>query len=235
MVTDHAALALALACAFSLVHVVSPRMMFLDERPRSVWLSLAGGVSTAYVFAHLLPELAAKQAEAAEALSLWRAESEVFTTALLGLATFYGLERAARRSRGTAFGYGVHVGTFALYNLLIAWLLRERAMTETVGWMTLYGVAMGLHFVVNDRALHAHHPRRHRRFGRWLLAATPLAGWALGSVWRPPELWVGLALAFLGGGVILNVLKEELPEERESRFWAFALGAGGYAALLNLL
>jgi hypothetical protein len=30
------------------------------------------------------------------------------------------------------------------------------------------------------------------------------------------------------------VLKEELPEERQSRFSAFALGAGGYAVVLLL-
>jgi len=28
------------------------------------------------------------------------------------------------------------------------------------------------------------------------------------------------------------VIKEELPSDRESRFWAFAGGAAGYAALL---
>ncbi len=32
--------------------------------------------------------------------------------------------------------------------------------------------------------------------------------------------------------MILNVLKEELPAERESRFWPFAFGATAYAALL---
>ncbi len=42
-------------------------------------------------------------------------------------------------------------------------------------------------------------------------------------------------LAVLAGSVILNVLKEELPEERESRFCAFAVGAGTYAALLLTL
>lgn len=41
-------------------------------------------------------------------------------------------------------------------------------------------------------------------------------------------------LALLAGGVILNVLKEELPEERKSRFWPFALGAATYAVLLLL-
>ncbi len=33
----------------------------------------------------------------------------------------------------------------------------------------------------------------------------------------------------------MNVLKEELPEERKSRFWAFALGAVLYAAILLAL
>lgn len=38
--------------------------------------------------------------------------------------------------------------------------------------------------------------------------------------------------AFLAGGVVLNVLKEELPEERESSFGAFAVGATLYAAIV---
>jgi zinc transporter ZupT len=46
---------------------------------------------------------------------------------------------------------------------------------------------------------------------------------------------IALLFAFLAGGVILNVLKEELPEERQSRFWAFTLGAGFYAVLLLAL
>ena len=41
--------------------------------------------------------------------------------------------------------------------------------------------------------------------------------------------------AFFGGGVILNVLKDEVPSERQSRFWAFALGGAGYSALLLTL
>ncbi|MDQ3783894.1 MAG: hypothetical protein M3360_03310 [Actinomycetota bacterium] len=32
------------------------------------------------------------------------------------------------------------------------------------------------------------------------------------------ELALEVLIAFLGGGVILNVLQEELPEERQSRF-----------------
>jgi len=43
---------------------------------------------------------------------------------------------------------------------------------------------------------------------------------------------VAVFVPFLAGGISRNVIKEELPPDRESRFWAFAIGAAGYAALL---
>lgn len=53
-----------------------------------------------------------------------------------------------------------------------------------------------------------------------------------GAATRIHELLVAAIFAFIAGGVILNVLKEELPEERDSRFSAFAAGTFGYAVLL---
>ena len=62
--------------------------------------------------------------------------------------------------------------------------------------------------------------------------AAPLAGWALGMVTELPPVIVSGLFAFLAGSVVLNVLKEELPENRESRFGAFAAGAALYTILL---
>ena len=47
----------SLACLalLVLVHVVTPGLRFLEGTPRSIWLSLAGGVSVAYVFVHFMP------------------------------------------------------------------------------------------------------------------------------------------------------------------------------------
>ncbi len=65
-----------------------------------------------------------------------------------------------------------------------------------------------------------------------MLAAAVLAGWIVGFLFEVSEAALAVLFAFLAGGVIMNVLKEEIPEERESRFWAFVLGAGLYAATL---
>jgi hypothetical protein len=55
--TSLAAHSLAAACLLALVHLLASRLRFLRVQPRSVWLSVGGGISVAYVFLHLLPEL----------------------------------------------------------------------------------------------------------------------------------------------------------------------------------
>lgn len=91
---------------------------------------------------------------------------------------------------------------------------------------------MPLHFVVDDRVLYRHHDDLYTSVARWVLADATLAGWGT-SLWLEIEMfWIGGDLAMIAGSAFLPVIKEELPEERESRFWAFALGAGAYTALL---
>ncbi len=104
---------LGAALLLGVVHGVAPYLHVLRGTPRSVWLSLAGGVSVAYVFVHLLPELAAGQAAVSRAVgdsradgALLYAERHVYLIALAGLAAFFTFKVAQRvafeliRSRG---------------------------------------------------------------------------------------------------------------------------------------
>lgn len=232
---------------FVLVHVFGGRLAFLAGTPRSIWLSGAGGVSVAYVFVHLLPELAEHQetlGERARAAGvLGSIESHAYLIALFGLALFYGVERFARTAGGTRSGtrsedtplgvFWVHLGAFAIYNVLIGYLLVHREEADLRG-LIIYGFAMSLHFVVNDQGLRDQHGHIYHRYGRWLLAVAPVLGFALGLATEVSPFLLSALFAFLAGGIILNVLKEELPEERKSRFSAFAGGAAAYAALLLL-
>lgn len=231
-------LSLGLALGLAAIHVFAGRLRSLGVFPRSAWLSAASGASVAYVFLHLLPELSTGQEALAEAAPLAFLEMHVWIVALVGLSVFYGLERAAIVSRDkeaddtTAPGvFWLHVVSFGLYNMLIGYLLLHREVMTTAA-LLLFATAMGLHFFVNDHGLRQHHKHQYHRHGRWVLAAAVLGGWALGAAVEVYEAFLIVLLAFLGGGVILNVLKEELPEERESRFWPFAFGAAAYAALL---
>jgi zinc transporter ZupT len=221
----------AVALVFALIHFAGARFDFLRTVPRSIWLSAAGGVSVAYVFVHILPDLAEHQSgieRVAHGGLLAALEHHVWLVALAGLCAFYGLDRLARRRRTDSSAvFWSHLGSFALYNLLVGYLLVRRE-----GALLFYGVALGLHFLVNDQGLREHHGEAYRRYGRWLLGPAPLAGWLIGVAVAVPPLLLSALFAFLAGGMVLNVLKEELPEDRESNFAAFAAGAGGYAALL---
>ena len=205
-------------------------------------------MSVAYVFLHLFPELheAQEHIEQNEPWAQRFLQHHVYLVALVGLAVFYGLERSvvsakreqvkvdrqhAEKQKPPMGIFWLHIGSFALYNALIGYILfqREEGPTEE---MVLFTIAMALHFLVNDFGLLEHHRSNYKKYGRWLLVLALVTGWTVGYVKEMSETVVFGLMAFVGGGVIMNVLKEELPEERESRYWAFALGAGVYATLL---
>jgi zinc transporter ZupT len=240
MMAPQTALTFAIALLFALIHFAGRRFDFLGGTPRSIWLSLAGGISVAYVFVHILPELAAHQREVTEHLSEGGPRealgSHVYLIALAGLSIFYGLDSMLRRSkldeqRQSVDIFWIHLGSFAIYNFLVGYLLVHREEQSASG-LALFGFALGVHFIVNDQAFRQEHGKIYDRSGRWLLAAMPLGGWLAGVITEIDPLWLSALFAFLAGSIVLNVLKEELPEDRESRFWAFALGTAAYSALL---
>lgn len=233
-----------LAAGFTLalagVHLFADRLHHGDGIPRSAWLSAAGGITVAYVFVHLLPEVeaAGRAIRDSGGPVMARFERHAYLIALAGFLTFYGVERSVtahrtgdtRQTESDAV-FWVHVAAFAAYNLLIGYLLHNRDDPGVLD-LVLYGVAMGTHFLVNDFALKEHHGEVYRNRGRWVLAGAVVVGGAIGLVTTLSELLVAYLLAFLAGSIVLNVIKEELPSDRESRFWAFAVGAAGYATLL---
>lgn len=133
------AVPLVAALALAVVHLVAGKLRFLAGTPQSVWLSIAGGVSVAYIFVRTLPELADAEETirrvAGERFGFL--EHHVYLVALLGLAVFYGLERLAissreqRRTRAvedrTSPGvFWLHVASFSAYNALIGYVLVHR-------------------------------------------------------------------------------------------------------------
>jgi hypothetical protein len=233
---------LVIALALAGLHLLAPRLRRLPGIPEAATASFAGGISVAYVFLHLLPALAEGNEGVTEALRA-RLEASplldlaIFLVALLGFVVFYGLERLATRSRDPggdppAGVYALHLGSFAVYNALITYTMPLRLQTGIV-FAILFSVAMGLHFVLTDRGLEENYPRRFRANGRYLLTAALIVGWLLVAIIAPTNvLVVSLLTAFLGGSVLLNVFKEEIPTDRNSRFGWFVVGVAGYAILL---
>lgn len=236
---EKAGLTFCAACGLALIHVFAGRLPFLGASPRSGWLSLAGGVSVAYAIVHLLPDLEDRRRTIAGAGNSSALDHLLYLIVLAGLLFFYGLEKLAQRGRGAKSDdeapdaiFWIHVASFAAFNALIGYALVKE--DRDLRALVLYVVAIGLHFLVNDDGLRQKHQRQYAQFGRWALSAAVLAGWAIGITVAIPPVVTAAILGFLAGGILLNTFKEELPPERESRFWIFCAGATVYSAVLLL-
>lgn len=230
---------MALTVLLAVVHVFAGRLRMFDRLPRSAALSFAGGVSIAYVFIHVLPEVATASRRLEERFPMHEVvESHAYLLVMAGFVGFYGLEqyvnrrKTATRSETSPIGvFWTHIGSFAVYNGLIGYLLFHRE-APGVGSQFLFTVAMGAHFLVNDFGLRRHHGDAYRRIGRWVLAGGIFVGAAFGATTSVRPSVLAVPFSVLAGGIVLNVIKEELPDEYESQFGAFALGAGGNSLLL---
>lgn len=231
---------LTVLCAIMIasIHIIGGRISAFGVIPRNVWLSLAGGASTSYVFLHILPDLQKHQEHFTRSMqpTTFYLETHVYILALLGMLFFYGLERLAKRSKVSSGHtskrvFWIHMFSYGVYNLLFGYLLLHR---ERPGLLTLlfFTVAISLHFLVNDHALWEDHKYAYRNGGKWILSTAVLVGFALGWLLAFKQDIVSGLFAFLAGSILVNTLKEEIPPQRESRFWAFALGAVLYSILL---
>lgn len=225
----------------------------LSYIPRSKWLSTAGGISVSYIFVHVLPELAEFQSHIRSNgtfSSLQFLENHIYLFALMGLTVFYGLERVAKKSSGSHRSseevkegddddddvevFWTHMVSFGIYNFLIGYLLLQRENTE-LNSLIVFIIAMAFHFIVNDYALLDHYRKTYLKKGRWIIIFPLIFGWLIALFTELPKNYLAVMFAFVAGGVIMNVLKEELPEERKSNYPAFLFGVVSYTILLLLI
>jgi hypothetical protein len=120
---------------------------------------------------------------------------------------------------------------FAAYNVLCGYLAVHPPTPGLIplGFFTL---ALALHFLSTDHGLRHHNVAVYDRVIGPVLAASTFVGWGYGMVTQISDRTVALWFAFLAGGIIINVIKEELPYEQHSRFWPFLAGVMAYTALV---
>jgi len=238
---------LLLAIGLATVHIFASQSEGLRSFPQRWWISIAGGVSIAYIFLDIFPELSKAQAELEHSNNflLRYLENHIYLLALVGLAIFYGLEKLALRSRShqqhkhgkdcTHPGvFWLHIVSFAIYNTILGYLFRESENHGLIACLLLF-VVLALHFAVNDVGLREHHKKAYDQIGRWLLAGVIIFGWGLGKAIKIDDAALAVIWALVAGGIILNVLKEELPSEQDSNFGMFVAGATIYSGLLLLV
>lgn len=205
-------------------------------------VSFAGGMSAAYVFVHLMPEMHSARTSFAESVSLPLPHEgkAIYFLALTGFLGFYGLDRLKTHLRqhsgsdARARAYAIHLGGLAAYVALMSYLLlRNLEGTSSATW--LYAAAIGAHFLALEHSLREEYGETWQRNGRRVLAAMCLLGWGLGILWPLPLHVLALLIAMVSGAVIMTSAAMELPTEKDGRFLPFMAGGLLYGiALLPL-
>jgi hypothetical protein len=216
---------------------IHPLRIWIPDR-RSL-VSFSAGMAAAYVFVHVMPELHAVRQVFAESVSVeLRYEGmAIYFLALIGFLLFYGLDHLRARLRESAeaddeaLAFKLHVGGFAAYVWLMAYLLVQ-SLEETTVSTALYAIAIAFHFLAVDHSLRHEHGAAYERSGRFLLAGMSIFGWAVGLLVVVPMYFIALLTAFLSGAIIMNSTIMELPSERDGRFWPFIVGGVVYGLIL---
>jgi len=241
---------LAAVLVFSAIFLVGSNIMLpesLRQHKRRL-LSFGAGLTIAYVFVHLLPELETARAVLARnaaRMALPFSELRIYLGALIGFMFFYGLEHLAARTRkpagaGTTQGKEnrpgrlIHAGGFLAY-LWLAGYLAVRSLEEGATPVALYTIALGLHFLSLDFSLSNEYGPWYDRSARYAFALAPLAGWAVGIFVGFSMFFTAALLGFLSGGIILNAIASELPKEKDGRILSFLGGGAFYMVLLIIL
>ncbi|OGU23220.1 MAG: hypothetical protein A2580_09075 [Hydrogenophilales bacterium RIFOXYD1_FULL_62_11] len=231
------AAALVFAATFLVGGRVHPFRSLIRDR-RSI-LSFGAGMSAAYVFVHVMPELHdARRAFVESIFTALRYEGmAIYFIALLGFLLFYGLEHQSNRLRGsgaegaTGPAFKLDISGFAAYVWLMAYLLVNHFGNSLVS-IELYAIALTFHFLSLDHSLRHEHGDAYERVGRFVLAGMALLGWGMGQLFALPGHILALLVAFISGAIIVNALIMELPAGKDGRFLPFMAGGLVYGLIL---
>jgi hypothetical protein len=207
-----------------------------DERST---ISFGAGMSAAYVFVHLVPELHGVRLAFAEGASMHLPFEGMFTyfVALIGFLGFYALDHFRERLENDSPGeeskraFRLHIAGFAAYACLMAYLL-VHSLEESAVSTAAYAAAIAFHFLSIAHSLRGEHGSLFQNLGRFILAGAVLIGWLVGLILPIERAEVAILMAFVSGAIIMNSLIMELPTEKDGRFVPFMAGGIIYGLIL---
>lgn len=217
---------------FGLIHLFASQAQRLSFISHGRLLSAGGGLAIAYVFIDLLPKLSKSDVIVAQALSgvFPYFERHVYIMALIGFLLFFAVDRAQNPfpSRGAVW---LSLFSYSLFNFLIGYAVADKDNPE-VKPLVLFTIAIALHYFTIDYSLNEAHGDEYRRFGKWILILSMFLGWLAGQLIILAPTAIALVSAFIGGGIIMNVTRHELPKDNPNSLGALLSAAAIYTAIL---
>jgi hypothetical protein len=150
--------------------------------------------------------------------------------ALVGFLLFFIVDRSHLLLKKKA-DFWLSITCYALFNFLVGYAVVDKDNPE-VRPLAFFTFAIALHYFTIDFSLSRDHGKEYDRVGKWFLIVALFLGWLVGLFVTLSPTAVALVSAFIGGGVIMNVTRHELPKENPHSMGSFLLSAVLYTAIL---
>lgn len=227
--------------AIASAHWLAGKVATRPDREQVRWASFGGGAGMAYVFVHLLPELASHGQALSQAPGMETfapspmTEALLFLIAMAGIMVTYSLDVLATHERKAGrVARSLHTLNFAAISYLYAYSLPSLISTG-LAYGILFTIAISAHVLLADRTMDARHPAIYRTRMRWVGTAALVLGLLHAALLHPvDDLHLAIATAFLGGGLLMAVFREELPAIDRARLGWFVAGTASMTSLLLL-
>lgn len=196
------------------------------ERFENVWIGFTGGIALGYVTLYMLPKLS----EATFKFIVANPEARLvvqyraYLILLLGIVVYLVFERASRVSAGGATAAKwFEVAVQGLYNLMVGYVAVELPRPE-ISFHVLAAVTLALHLMGMTHLLRTRYPSAHTGWSRIVFTLLVILGYVLGLVTELNQGVVVSVTAFIAGIILVNVMSEELPKEKEGQLSYFLVG-----------
>lgn len=216
--------------AFVFIHLFANKAHVLGWVWHARFLSFAAGISFAYVFIDLLPTLEKGQPILKQAIDplVPYLDRHSYLIALMGFLFFYGIQGVSGPSNRSFYA---STAGFSLFNFFIGTSLSD-VNNPDIQPLLLFAIAIGLHYFIHDHNLREINTVLYDQIGRWVLVVALILGWMTGFFFIIPVALIDLVVAFIAGGVLMNVMRYELPKREPGTYKFFLLGSILYTVIL---
>jgi len=209
---------------------------FLHRIKTADFASFTAGVGTVYVFIHMLPQLHHGQELIEEhfpAIQFTGSQYSIYLIALVGFITFYMFDRFLTHTHRLptdkynsvdelAF-YWSSVLFICLYNVLIGYVVGSYSQ-GSMSYRFVYLIAYSVHFFAVKWGLYHIFPKKYQKQARYPIVISLFIGYFIAIFFNVSPIVLTINEALLTGAMVLVVFKHELPNEKDSKSKAFAVG-----------
>lgn len=208
-----------------LVHLLSISRRINQIFFRKKFIAFASGISLSYVFIDLLPAINKGEAIFKSHFnpSVPYLDRHCYIIALAGLL-FYAWIKSKKKGRSSNW---LEASGYLFFNFIIGAALTDINNPELQP-LSLFTIAIGLHYFVRD---HLSALCKNKKL-MLSLAGMLIVGYLFSSFFKIPDIVLAFGISFASGGILLNVLGFELPDNGLKYFMPFLWGALVYTVLL---